>query len=389
MKKQCCHICQSQDLVREDLYSSLKRVTSDCKPWPNGGELAVCQNCGIAQAPWTERWQKEAQEIYKSYTIYHQSGGREQSIFDPTTGTPVARSLRLLNKVVEDIGLPRSGRLLDVGCGNGQLLRNASGILPGWKLSGLEYDDRHRGDILSIKGAEGFYTGEISDVPGSFNLITLVHVLEHLTDPRATLKKLWEKLAPGGLLIIDVPDFTKNPFILLVADHCTHFETATLTELVSACGFAIAGSSEDWVPKESVVIARKNEATPSHFELGSGHNSAAAIHEAIAWISQVANQARQTAQLGKFGIFGTSIGATFLRAELDDETEFFLDEDPHRIGKTHLGLPIYHPSSASKGSHVFVPLAPQVTEQIVKRHGKNGNFTLHWAEKEKLTTHKT
>jgi hypothetical protein len=44
-----------------------------------------------------------------------------------------------------------------------------------------------------------------------------------------------------------------------------------------------------------------------------------------------------------FGIFGTSIAGTWLYGELGDRTSFFVDEDPARAGKAHLGVRIIAP----------------------------------------------
>ena len=377
-KASACHVCNSARLDYEENYRSFRRVTSDCKPWPAGGELAVCRDCGFVQVPITEKWQREATQIYQNYTIYHQSGGIEQSIFDQKTGKPIARSARLLEKLRDDIQLPPRGRLLDIGCGNGQLLRNASALLPGWSLSGLEFDERHRAAVESIPGVEKFYTGRPENIPGPFDLITLVHVLEHLPDPRSTLSTLWNKLAPGGLLLVDVPDFRRNPFIILVADHCTHFSPRAVSELAESSGYKVLVSTEEWVPKEAVLVARKVGENRVPRDFTSDPSALSDAHEAVAWLDKLRSAARKASALGHFGIFGTSVAATFLYGELEDRISFFLDEDPHRPNKSHLGLPIYHPSAAPKGSHVFIPLAPSITQKVVERLRCNSDIQFHW-----------
>ena len=44
-----CHACAVSDLELAPDYSRFDRVTSDCKPWPPGGELARCRSCGFVQ----------------------------------------------------------------------------------------------------------------------------------------------------------------------------------------------------------------------------------------------------------------------------------------------------------------------------------------------------
>src|SRR5262245_63243397 len=92
-----CHVCSGHDLAEVPGYGRLPRVTSDCKPFPAGGQLAVCRQCGAVQKPATARWREEAAAIYRNYDIYFQSGGVEQAVFDPTAGSPRLRSRVLLD----------------------------------------------------------------------------------------------------------------------------------------------------------------------------------------------------------------------------------------------------------------------------------------------------
>lgn len=372
-----CHVCGAKTLKIHEGYRSLNRVTSDCKPWPAGGELAVCKECGSVQTLITPQWQNEIQQIYREYTIYHQSGGTEQSIFDQKTGKPMPRSARLLEEVIQGIKLPNTGKLLDIGCGNGQLLKQASRLLSGWSLYGSEYDGKYESEVLKISGVKGHFIGAIEDIQDKFDIITLVHVLEHIPNPRETLNKVWEKLNEGGILIVDVPDFTRNPFIMLVADHCTHFSTEYASELLKSCGFQIEKATGDWIPKESVVVARKT-GTRKENPMKPDQKTMDSAKQNVEWLTQLCSEAKKAATQSPFGIFGTSIGATFLKSHLNGKVQFFLDEDPHRVGKTHLGLPIHHPTNAPSGSHVFLPLAPMVTQTVLKRLQPSSNLNFHW-----------
>jgi hypothetical protein len=72
-----CQVCGGQ-LQKVDAYSHLPRVTSDCKPWPSGGTLALCVECGAIQKIPDAVWLDEISRIYKDYQIYQLSGGSEQ-----------------------------------------------------------------------------------------------------------------------------------------------------------------------------------------------------------------------------------------------------------------------------------------------------------------------
>lgn len=193
-----CHLCAFEELFIVPSYETLHRVTSDCKPWPPGGQLAVCLRCGGAQAVISRQWEEESRKIYDRYAIYHQSGGAEQSVFDPVTGAASSRSSRLLHRLKEKLPFAARGRLLDVGCGNGTTLRVFAEIFPGWSLAGLDATDRYKKEMESIPRVEALYTGDVGAVPGQFDVITLIHSLEHIPGPAKFLAELRAKLKVGG-----------------------------------------------------------------------------------------------------------------------------------------------------------------------------------------------
>jgi 2-polyprenyl-3-methyl-5-hydroxy-6-metoxy-1,4-benzoquinol methylase len=102
--------------------------------------------------------------------------------------------------------LPR-GRLIDVGCGNGLLLRLAQQL--GWRATGLEIDPaavkvaQSRGlDVL-----EGSYE-RLEEFHGSLDAIICSHVLEHVHDPQDMLLRLAGALKSGGTLLLSLPNAT-------------------------------------------------------------------------------------------------------------------------------------------------------------------------------------
>ena len=135
-----CHICGGQ-LDEFESFSTFHQVTSDCRPWCKDGRLGICQRCGNVQKPITKKWLKEAEDIYYGYEMYSQADGLEQSTFDSSSGASETRSKRIVSWLSK-IGLLKSGKLLDIGCGNGWFSINAN------------IDDRNQWDCIDIS-AEG------------------------------------------------------------------------------------------------------------------------------------------------------------------------------------------------------------------------------------------
>lgn len=109
--------------------------------------------------------------------------------------------LRLLNDT------PKS--YLDVGCGNGRFLKAmAKSGVPRSRLFGLELNH----NVVQRLAGEGFQVfckrvEECDDIPAEgVDLVTMFHVIEHVEDPAAVVKKITSWLRPGGVLALETPN---------------------------------------------------------------------------------------------------------------------------------------------------------------------------------------
>ena len=94
-----------------------------------------------------------------------------------------------------------------------------------------------------------------------------------------------------------------------------------------------------------------------------------ATRRRVEWLGSVATWANTLSIKGRPGIFGTSIAATWLLGERPD-VEFFVDEDPSRIGQEHQGRPILGPADVPSGSGVLVALPPALAAAVAGRLGR-------------------
>lgn len=360
-----CRVCGNPTLKELAGFRQLNRVTSDCLPFRSGGRLLTCESCGAAQSPADEQWLREIREIYSSYYAYHQSEGIEQCVPDDPSGRLTPRSEVFVNRLLMLDDVPSSGKLLDVGCGTGGTLR-AFAKRGGWQLFGLELDDRNLRFLEAIENFEKLYIGDPDELPTEFALITLVHTLEHFPDPVSALKSLRSKLASGGRLFIEVPNAAANPFDYLIADHMVHFTAATLTLLLERAGFRVNCLSTDWVAKELSATA-KPDVTPSATS-GFAPSQPVAVSAQVDWLCCFAETARATmVEARDFGLFGSSIAATWLGSTLGDGVTFFVDEDSNRVGRVHMGRPILSPAEVPAGAIVLLPMIPEIATRIAGR----------------------
>ncbi|WP_424492806.1 class I SAM-dependent methyltransferase [Salinimicrobium sp. GXAS 041] len=95
------------------------------------------------------------------------------------------------------------GRLLDIGAGTGDFLFRAK--KKGWEVKGVEPNLQARN--LADKKGINLIEDSSSLASGSFDVITMWHVLEHVPDLNEQIVELKRLLKKDGLLVIAVPNF--------------------------------------------------------------------------------------------------------------------------------------------------------------------------------------
>jgi SAM-dependent methyltransferase len=158
-----------------------------------------CTGCGLG------RTEAPAFEPERYYTDDYFTGQHADGYADYRGAEAVLR--QEFARTVEFIRARRDGgRLLEVGCAYGFFLQEAK---PHFDLTGIELAAdaaaHARGAGLNV------LTG-VADAPtleglGSFDVIVLLDVIEHLPDPLDMLRLLGRHLAPGGIIVITTGDF--------------------------------------------------------------------------------------------------------------------------------------------------------------------------------------
>lgn len=127
---------------------------------------------------------------------------------DPIDVAKAASDFRRVKSKLKAAGLTKRAdrALLDVGCGIGTFLQQAE--QEGWSVAGLElsasvaaFAREHNGlqvDSFSIESETNF-------PPGSFDVITMFGVIEHLANPPGAIEECVRLLRPDGILILQTP----------------------------------------------------------------------------------------------------------------------------------------------------------------------------------------
>jgi SAM-dependent methyltransferase len=140
-----------------------------------------------------------------------------------------------------------SMRLLDVGCGSGTLLK----VLQhrGFDVFGFE-PSAEAARLASEAGLAVTSGGNLEEAgfpAESFHIVTLFHVLEHLTDPRRVLSEVRRLLDARGRIVVQVPNIQSwqsrlcgtRWYGLDVPRHVINYSLDAIRKLLVDCGFRI------------------------------------------------------------------------------------------------------------------------------------------------------
>jgi len=215
-----------------------------------GYQIVQCEACGL----WYVNPQPNPQELSQFYANY--DDGDQWRAREKGFNEGVRKSI---------LRIVQNGKLLDVGCGSGDFLvcmREA-----GFKVRGIEPSETGGAYARGTLGIEVF-SGMVEHYLAApdrenFDVVTLLNVLEHLTNPREMLLQLRNLMEANALLVVVVPDarfhdyvgkvrsrlgkpdpyWLKDPKSVLsgfkLPDHLSSFQPRTIGLLLRLCGFDI------------------------------------------------------------------------------------------------------------------------------------------------------
>ncbi len=204
--------------------------------------LVTCHDCRL-RFTWPRPTEAELAELYCD-EYFAGGGGLGYRDYRSLAEVNARRAWSVLKRFTE-VGAVQPRRLLDVGCATGGFLAEASG--EGWTTMGVEMSASAAASARTELGLT-VLEGDIgaSQLPlGSFGLITMWHVLEHVLDPDFVLRRARELLAPGGQLFIELPNWDSMGRIIKgprwsqmkPPEHINFFTRKTLERAVATRGF--------------------------------------------------------------------------------------------------------------------------------------------------------
>jgi len=154
--------------------------------------------------------------------------------------------LRMKRRIIESATGLKKGNLLDTGSGTGHFLAEMKRA--GWDVQGIEINEKARNYSTSVHGVNVIDPGMILSIPsGSYDCITMWHVLEHFQDPFSYASEILRLLKPDGICIIALPNrssydatyYKKFWAAYDVPRHLWHFSPLTFSLFAEKTGFRL------------------------------------------------------------------------------------------------------------------------------------------------------
>jgi 2-polyprenyl-3-methyl-5-hydroxy-6-metoxy-1,4-benzoquinol methylase len=175
-----CIVCQSDNI--EDIYQKIKL------------NLVKCNNCGSV----FKKIMPTHQELVQIYNNFYKIQD------DNVVSTQMETNNKVLKSYANNIlhNETKIKTLIDIGCGTGIFLQELKYLNTNTYLEGLEFDTNAR----NIASQDFNVYQELYDIKKDFDVVTMIEVIEHLTDPLSFMKNVSKLLNKDGTLYLTTPN---------------------------------------------------------------------------------------------------------------------------------------------------------------------------------------
>ena len=221
-----CQVCNSARIYY--LFS-----TADCR-------VVRCDDCGLVFLN-PQPSEAELSRIYgKDYFLGGDTEAGRQAVSEIKQATA-----RLYLAEIRRYSGEQGGRLLEVGCGDGDFL--AAAEAEAWQVTGIEYSPAACEKTRRRLKNGAVHCGELQQTrlpDGHFDLCVLSDVIEHVRAPLEFLREIHRVLKPGGTLFIATPAIDswsarcmKQKWMEFKPEHLTYFNRQNLQTALARAGY--------------------------------------------------------------------------------------------------------------------------------------------------------
>lgn len=358
-------------------------MTSDARVSRRELKKVQCLECGLIRDGLRFRADEIERYYAKSYQLNARKHQDEHVFFTPDG--PVPRSAAVRDWMLElrpPHEWPDGSRVLEVGCGQGNLLMRLRESCPQVTYQGVDMSEE--AVLLARQKGLDVVRGGIDSAPSKqYDLAIAFGVLEHVTSPTELLSAIESRLAPGGQTLIGVPAQGTRTYDVFIVDHLHHFtslhvnafaqkvglshvRTSMTHALVHNFGLHLFSKGPGSVPQPGSF-----EGLPTQWE---AQESAAALQ---GHFREVDRRLRQNAGAKRIAVFG--VGEVFCLlytyTHLGEITiACGLDDDEGRQQNSPWPFPVVSPERAREFGVelVYLCMNPVYHDAVISRLGKLG-----------------
>lgn len=197
-------------------------------------QLTGCEHCGLVMT--NPQPDDDQLEKYYHSDAYISHSNKSLTITDRVYKIARTFTLNWKYRLIQRHAAAPPQSVLDFGCGTGSFLRTCK--LRHMKISGVEPSDTARQLAIQTTGAHIAPT--LDNITDRFDVITLWHVLEHVSNFNDTIHQLRNRLAENGTIFIAVPNlnsldarnYKQHWAAYDVPRHLWHFSMKTMERLL-------------------------------------------------------------------------------------------------------------------------------------------------------------
>jgi 2-polyprenyl-3-methyl-5-hydroxy-6-metoxy-1,4-benzoquinol methylase len=240
-----CPLCGSGSAGAETLLTS------------RGMRLVQCEQCSLVYSREVINQSADASRYRHSDAMESLMALHNNEAYATLEGNKAGYIVRRLGEFCP----AAEAAFLDIGCSTGAVL--AAAAERGWRGVGIDLNAtavqlaRSRG----LEALQGSYPDDLPSRLGPFDSVTMLDVLEHTEDPVTFLRSVSERVRPGGVIAIQVPNFDSLLIRIegaannnICHGHWSYFTAATLEKVAAAAGLRME-SMETIISEVDRVLA--------------------------------------------------------------------------------------------------------------------------------------
>jgi SAM-dependent methyltransferase len=306
---------------------------------------------------------------YQNYKVLENSPERDKVDF--ASSMPVTRSQAILNFLVENQALnvepgatggtspDNKKKVLDYGCNRGAFINLLKGSAD---VAGYDVSESYR-PIIEKLGAK-YYTPDGPPPENSFDLLTLIHVAEHLDPFHILIQDGLKALKRNGRVLIQVPDIENQPTDFYVMDHCSHFSASTLDLFMGKSGLKSTDAARNILPGELTNLYELGEKENPKVKKFSEQRLSKIISNLKSGEDKLLSLARSSSKFVVYGagLIGSLVTAVLKDTQLDNKVSYLIDDNPAFKGQKINGLDVLSlPDYKKSDGEILVAVPPAAT----------------------------